>query len=52
MKDMGIKGPRAFGPREMIRATCSRCGKDCEVPFKLHEGKPVYCQKCRPGSSR
>ena len=34
------------GPREMHKAKCSECGKDCEVPFKPTEGKPVYCRDC------
>jgi len=34
------------GPREMHKATCSKCGKECEVPFKPTEGKPVYCKDC------
>ncbi len=34
------------GPREMIKITCSDCGKEAEVPFKPTEGRPVYCQEC------
>lgn len=37
---------RDFGPREMHKATCSECGKECEVPFKPAEGRPVYCKEC------
>ncbi len=37
---------RNFGPREMHKAVCSNCKKDCEVPFKPTEGKPVYCKEC------
>ena len=37
---------RNTGPREMHKATCSKCGKECEVPFKPLEGKPVYCRDC------
>ncbi|MEK6894981.1 MAG: CxxC-x17-CxxC domain-containing protein [Nanoarchaeota archaeon] len=37
---------RDFGPREMHKAKCSDCGKDCEVPFKPTEGKPVFCKEC------
>lgn len=42
------RGPRRDfgGPREMHKATCSECGKECEVPFKPREGKPVYCREC------
>ena len=35
-----------FGPREMHKAVCSKCKKECEVPFKPTEGKPVYCRDC------
>ncbi|MEK6855268.1 MAG: CxxC-x17-CxxC domain-containing protein [Nanoarchaeota archaeon] len=37
---------RNFGPREMHKAVCSECQKECEVPFKPTEGKPVYCRDC------
>ena len=38
---------RGYGaPREMHKAVCSDCGKECEVPFKPTEGKPVYCRDC------
>ena len=46
--DGGFRGARndSFGPREMHKATCSECKKECEVPFKPTEGKPVYCRDC------
>ncbi len=34
------------GPREMHKATCDECKKDCEVPFKPTQGKPVLCMDC------
>ena len=34
-------GRRNFGPREMHKAVCADCGKECEVPFKPQEGRPV-----------
>ncbi len=37
------------GDRQMHRATCAECGKDCEVPFKPSGGKPVYCSNCFEG---
>lgn len=45
---MGYRGRRSFdsGPREMHKATCADCGKECEVPFKPTEGRPVYCREC------
>jgi CxxC-x17-CxxC domain-containing protein len=41
-------GGRGFdrGPREMFKTTCSNCGKECEVPFRPTNGKPVYCSEC------
>lgn len=35
-----------FGDREMHKAKCSECGKECEVPFKPTEGRAVYCKDC------
>lgn len=37
---------RNFGPREMHKATCAECGKECEVPFKPTEGRDVFCRDC------
>ena len=44
----GDRGGSRFssGPREMHKATCSDCGKECTVPFKPSDGKPVYCRDC------
>ncbi len=39
-------GRRNDGPREMFKTVCSSCGKECEVPFKPTNGKPVYCSEC------
>lgn len=49
----------AFGARKPMRAfdesaerhqaTCSACGKACEVPFKPNGKKPVYCRDCFRG---
>ena len=33
-------------PREMFKATCAECGKECEVPFKPSGDRPVYCKEC------
>ncbi len=33
-------------PREVFKATCSECKKECEVPFKPREDRPVYCKDC------
>ena len=51
-RDFGRRdfGRRSFGGhgggREMHKAICSNCGKNCEVPFKPTGGKPVYCNEC------
>ncbi len=34
------------GPREMFKANCSECKKECEVPFKPSGDRPVYCRDC------
>ena len=44
-------GKRNFRDRNsprpsMHKATCSECGKSCEVPFKPTGRKPIYCSKC------
>lgn len=33
-------------PVEMHKATCSTCGKPCEVPFRPDGSKPVLCSEC------
>lgn len=30
----------------MHSATCSGCGKECQVPFKPNGKKPVFCSAC------
>ena len=32
--------------REMYKAVCADCGKECEVPFKPSGDRPVYCKEC------
>ncbi len=50
--NMGGGPRRSFGPREMFKAVCSDCGKECEVPFKPAEGRPVFCRDCYPKHKR
>ncbi len=50
-------GGGGFGgrPREMHKATCAECNKECEVPFKPSGDRPVYCKECfskRKGGDR
>ena len=33
-------------PSERFKATCSKCGDTCEVPFRPTSGKPVFCRNC------
>ncbi len=35
-----------MGRREMFKAVCSNCGKECEVPFRPTGSKPVFCSDC------
>jgi len=42
-------GRGGFGSRgsfEMHDATCDKCGKKCQVPFKPTGNKPVLCSDC------
>lgn len=39
-------GFESSGPREMHEATCTKCGKKCEVPFVPTEGRDVFCKDC------
>ena len=40
------RGGRDFDSREMHKAVCAECGKECEVPFKPTEGRDVFCKDC------
>lgn len=33
-------------PRTMHKATCSKCGVGCEVPFKPRDARSVLCDGC------
>ena len=40
-------GGRDFaGSTETFKATCSKCNKDCQVPFRPNGKKPVFCKDC------
>jgi CxxC-x17-CxxC domain-containing protein len=30
----------------MHKAVCADCHKECEVPFKPRQDRPVYCRDC------
>lgn len=38
--------PSDRGPVTMHQAICSKCGKECEVPFRPTGDKPIYCNDC------
>ena len=40
------KGGYNSGPKEMHKAICADCQKECEVPFKPRQDRPVYCRDC------
>jgi len=55
--NMGFQQSGGFGgrPREMHKAVCSDCKKECEVPFKPSGDRPIYCKECfskRKGTGR
>lgn len=39
-------GKDDFGRPKMYNAICSKCGKECQVPFKPRGDKPIYCSEC------
>jgi CxxC-x17-CxxC domain-containing protein len=49
-RDSGKKrfggGDRDRGRPQMHDATCSECGRKCQVPFMPSNDKPVYCSEC------
>ena len=32
--------------KQLYKATCQKCGDNCEVPFKPTGGRPIYCRDC------
>ena len=43
-------GGRDSRPHQMYSATCAKCRKSCEVPFRPNGEKPVLCRDCFGGS--
>jgi len=41
----GVEKVLSYG-KEMHKATCADCQKECEVPFKPDGSRPVYCREC------
>ncbi|MBU2522930.1 MAG: hypothetical protein KKE23_01415 [Nanoarchaeota archaeon] len=42
----GFGRDRDSGPREMHNVVCTKCGSNCQVPFKPTGNKPVLCSDC------
>lgn len=42
----GFNDRSSRGPVEMHQAVCSKCGKDCELPFRPTNDRPVFCSSC------
>src|SRR4051812_27854719 len=42
----GYKGGSSDDRPALHSATCNKCGKPCEVPFKPNGKKPIYCRDC------
>ncbi len=42
------RGDSTGGDRSttLYKAICSKCGNECEVPFRPVNGKPVFCRNC------
>jgi CxxC-x17-CxxC domain-containing protein len=40
-----LTGAPGYG-RTVTTTVCSQCGKETTVPFKLTQGRPVYCREC------
>lgn len=53
-RGFGGGGGRSFGgdrggdrgDRQMFSATCSKCGKDAQLPFRPSGDRPVFCSNC------
>ena len=47
-RSMGFQGEGEYnrGPKELHKAVCSDCKKECEVPFKPRGDRPIYCREC------
>lgn len=41
-----------FEDRQMHNAVCSKCGTDCQVPFRPMSGKEIFCGSCFEGAHR
>jgi len=42
----GAKQDRDRRERILYKAICADCNKECEVPFRPSQDRPVYCKGC------
>ena len=47
-----VSGGSRGVPRELFAATCARCGRETQVPFRPNGTRPVYCADCFRGQPR
>jgi len=40
------KQGNGYRERTLYKAICTDCNKECEVPFRPSEDRPVYCKEC------
>lgn len=40
------KQGRDHRERALYKAICADCNKECEVPFRPNQDRPVYCKEC------
>jgi CxxC-x17-CxxC domain-containing protein len=40
------RNSRRGNDRDMYSAVCDKCGKNCKVPFRPSNDKPIYCSDC------
>jgi len=45
-------GRKNYRDKKTYYAVCDECGKECEVPFKPTQGKPIFCDECFKNTPR
>ena len=42
------RGGDSSRERTFTKVVCADCNKECEIPFKPSDERPVYCRECFP----
>jgi len=42
----GARNDDRFREKNFTQAVCTKCGKECEIPFRPTGDRPVYCRDC------